>query len=73
MFGVLAGVVERIVGVLLLAHSAWFVHAVTNGRPWGSVRGQVGVVLKSHWGVWSGFHATVGFTSVRWNHGATHA
>ena len=28
-----AGVVERIVGVLVLARSAWFVHAVTNGNP----------------------------------------
>ena len=28
-----AGVVERIVGVLVLACSAWFVHAVTDGDP----------------------------------------
>ena len=28
---------------------------------------------RPNWGVWSGFHATVGFASVRWNHGATHA
>ena len=28
-----AGVVERIVGVLVLARSASFVHAVTNGDP----------------------------------------
>ena len=28
-----AGVVERIVGVLVLARSAWFVHAVTDGNP----------------------------------------
>ena len=28
-----AGVVERIVGVVVLACSAWFVHAVTNGDP----------------------------------------
>ena len=28
-----AGVVERIVGVLVLARSAWFVHAVTDGDP----------------------------------------
>ena len=28
-----AGVVERIVGVLLLACSAWFVHAVEDGDP----------------------------------------
>ena len=28
-----AGVVERIVGVLMLARSAWFVHAVTDGHP----------------------------------------
>ena len=28
-----AGMVERIVGVLVLARSAWFVHAVTDGDP----------------------------------------
>ena len=28
-----AGVVERIVGVLVLARSAWFVHAVMDGDP----------------------------------------
>ena len=28
-----AGVVERIVGALVLARSAWFVHAVTDGSP----------------------------------------
>ena len=31
MFRCVAGVVERIVGVLVLAPFAWFVHAVTNG------------------------------------------
>ena len=39
----------------------------------GSGRGHVGVVVKSHLGAWSGFHATVGLVSVRWNHGAIHA
>ena len=28
-----AGVVERMVGVLVLARSAWFTHAVTDGDP----------------------------------------
>ena len=28
-----AGVVERIVGVFVLARSTWFVHAVTDGDP----------------------------------------
>ena len=41
--------------------------------PAGSGRGHVGVVVKSHLGAWSGFHATVGLVSVRWNHGAIHA
>ena len=41
--------------------------------PAGSGRGQVGGVVKSYLGAWSGFHATVGLVSVRWNHGATHA
>ena len=41
--------------------------------PAGSGRGHVGVVVKSHLSAWSGFHATVGLVSVRWNHGATHA
>ena len=41
--------------------------------PAGSGRGHVGVVSKSHLGAWSGFHATVGLVSVRWNHEATHA
>ena len=27
-----AGVVERVVGVLVLARSAWFLHAVTDGH-----------------------------------------
>ena len=67
-----AGLVERIVGVLVFARSAWFVHAVTDGNPCRSGRGQVGVAVNSHWGVWTGFHATVGFASVWWNHGATH-
>ena len=31
VFRCVAGVVERIVGVLVLARSAWFVHAVTRG------------------------------------------
>ena len=31
VFRCVAGVVEWIVGVLVLAHSAWFVHAVTDG------------------------------------------
>ena len=31
--GFVARVVEQIVGVLLLARSAWFVHAVTDGDP----------------------------------------
>ena len=31
MLWCVAGVVERIVGVLVLACSAWFVHAVTDG------------------------------------------
>ena len=30
-------------------------------------------MVKSHFGAWLGFHATVGLVSVRWNHGATHA
>ena len=68
-----AGVVEGIIGVLVLARSALFVHAVTDGGPCGSGRGQVGVVVKGHLGAWSGFHATVGLVLVRWNHGATHA
>ena len=33
MLRCVAEVVERIVGVLVLARSAWFVHAVTNGDP----------------------------------------
>ena len=33
MLRCVAGVVERIVGVLVLARSAWFVHAVTDGDP----------------------------------------
>ena len=34
-FWCVAGVVERIVGVLVLARSAWFVHAVTEGDSCG--------------------------------------
>ena len=71
MLQCVAGVVEQIVGVLVLARSAWFVHAVTDGHPCRVRGGQEGVVLKSHWGVWSAFLATVGFASLRWNHGAT--
>ena len=37
-----AGVVERIVGVLVLARSAWFVHAVTDGDPCGVGAGRGG-------------------------------
>ena len=40
-----AGVVELIVGVLVLARSAWFVHAVTDGDPcrvWAGPRGCCG-------------------------------
>ena len=33
MLRCVAGVVERIVGVLMLARSAWFVYAVTDGDP----------------------------------------
>ena len=33
MLQCVAGVVERILGVLVLARSAWFVHAVTHGDP----------------------------------------
>ena len=33
MLRCVAGVVERIVGVLVLACSAWFLHAVTDGDP----------------------------------------
>ena len=33
VFLCVAGVVECIVGVLVLACSAWFVHAVTDGDP----------------------------------------
>ena len=33
MLRCVAGVVERIVGVLVLARSAWLVHAVTDGDP----------------------------------------
>ena len=33
MLRCVAGVVEPIVGVLLLARSAWFVHAVADGDP----------------------------------------
>ena len=33
MLRCVTGVVERIVEVLVLARSAWFVHAVTNGDP----------------------------------------
>ena len=33
MLRCVAGVVERMVGVLVLAGSAWFVHAVTEGDP----------------------------------------
>ena len=33
MLRYVAGVVERIVGVLVLARSAWFIHAVTDGDP----------------------------------------
>ena len=33
MLRCVAGVVERIVGVLVLARSAWFVHSVTDGDP----------------------------------------
>ena len=73
MLRCVAGVVEWIVGVLVFARSAWLVHAVTDGDPCGSGRGHVGVVVKSHLGAWSGFHATVGLVSVRWNHGAIHA
>ena len=32
VFRCVAGVVERIVGVFVLARSAWFVHAVTDGN-----------------------------------------
>ena len=71
--GVWQGVVERIVGVLVLARSPWFVHAVTDGDPCRVRRGQVGVVVKSDLGARSGFHTTVGLVSVRWDHGATHA
>ena len=53
VFRFVAGVVERIVGVLVLARSALAI-------PAGSGRGQVGVVVNSHWGLWSGFHATSG-------------
>ena len=34
VFWCVAGVVERLVGVLVLAFSAWFVHAVTDGDSW---------------------------------------
>ena len=73
MLRCVAGVAERIVGVLVLAFSAWLGHAVMDGTPAGSGRGHVGVVVKSHLGAWSGFHATVGLVSVPRNHGATHA
>ena len=73
MLRCVAGVVERIVGVLVLARSAWLVHAVTDGDPCRVGAGPVGVVVKSHLGACSGFHATVGLVSVRWNHVATHA
>ena len=33
MLRCVAGVVEQILGVLVLARSAWFVHAVTDGDP----------------------------------------
>ena len=33
MLRCVAGVVERIVAVLVLARSAWFLHAVTDGDP----------------------------------------
>ena len=33
MLGWVAGVVEQIVGLLVLACSAWLVHAVTDGDP----------------------------------------
>ena len=68
-----AGVVERIVEVLVLACSAWFVHAVMDCDSCWVGAGHVGVVVNSHWDLWSGFHATVGFSSAQWNHGATHA
>ena len=73
MLRCVAGVVEQIVGVLVLARSAWLIHAVTDGDPCRVRAGHVGVVVKRHLGAWSGFHATVGLVSVRWNHGATHA
>ena len=72
MLRCVAAVVERIVGVLVLARSAWFLHAVTDGDPCRVGAGQVGVVVKNHLGAWSGLHATVGLVSVRWHHGATH-
>ena len=53
--------------VLVLARSAPFLHAVAGTR-----RGQVGVVVKSHWGLCSGFHATGGFVPARWDRRATH-
>ena len=68
-----AGVVERIVGVLVLACSAWLVHAVTDGDPCRVGAGPCGCSAEEPFGPWSGFHATVGLVSVRWNHGATHA
>ena len=75
MLRCVAGVVERIVGVLVLARSAWLVHAVTDGDPCWVGTGACGCsgAMKSHLGAWSGFHATVGLVSVRWNHGAIHA
>ena len=69
MLRCVAGVVEWIVGVLVLARSAWLVHAVTDGDPCRVGAGACGVVVKSHLGAWSGFHATVGLVSVRWNMG----
>ena len=56
-----AGLVERIVGVLLLARSAWFVHAVTNGDPCRFGAGPGGRCGEQPLGCVVGVPPTVGF------------
>ena len=41
--------------------------------PARSGRGQVAVVVNSHWGFCGWSHATVGLVFLRWNQGVTHA
>ena len=72
VLGRVARVVDWIVGVFYVCPFCPVRACCSTLRSrWGRGGGHMRVVVNSHWGSWSGLHATVGLTSVWWNHGAT--